>query len=149
MQLPDQTSVKAWARLLKTHRLLLEQVETDLKAARLPSLSWYDVLYELKCAGPAGLRQYEIAAQVLLSKHNLSRLLDRLQSKNLIRRESCAEDGRGTCVHLTDTGSQVLKNMWPVYANAIQTHFSGRIDSQEVQRLSDILLKLLGEERIL
>lgn len=149
MQLPDKISVEAWARLLKTHRLLLEQVETDLKTACLPPLSWYDVLYELKCAGPSGLRQYEISAQVLLSKHNLSRLLDRLQSKNLIRRESCVEDGRGTCVHITDTGVQALKNMWPVYATAIQTHFSGRLDSEEIQRLSDILFKLLAEEQIL
>ncbi len=143
MKHPDQTSVKAWAQLLKTHRFLLEQVETDLKTAQLPSLSWYDVLYELKCAGPAGLRQYEISAQILLNKHNLSRLLDRLQANGLIRRESCPEDGRGHCVHITDTGTQVLKKMWPIYGSAIQSHFSEHLNREEVQQLSDILLKLM------
>lgn len=143
----DKKIISSWARLLKTHRLLVEQVEEHLKIANLPSLSWYDVLYELKCAEPKGLRQYEISQQALLNKHKLSRLLDRLQNKDLIQRNPCPEDGRGNRVRITEDGVQVLRNMWPIYSRAIRTHFSDQLETEEIQQLSEILLKLITKNR--
>lgn len=139
-------TIAAWVQMFKTQRLLLAQVEADFKAAGLPPLSWYDVLYELECAESKDLRQYELSEQIILSKHNLSRLLDRLQKKGLIKRGPCRVDGRGNCVLITEKGKKVLKNMWPVYARAIKTYFSDRLDNKDIAHLSSILLKLTEEK---
>ena len=48
---------------------------------------------------PGGLRQFEIGAAVLLSKYNVSRLLDRLEKEKLLERYVCEEDGRGAHVY--------------------------------------------------
>jgi DNA-binding MarR family transcriptional regulator len=86
----ERQAVTAWARLLRAQRQLLEKVEGDLKAKGLPPLAWYDVLFELYQGPDKKLRQFEIGEKMLLSKFNLSRLIDRLEKDRLVRREPCA-----------------------------------------------------------
>ena len=137
-----ETDFQAWARLLRAQRILLERVETALKEAGLPPLSWYDVLLELSRNDHDGLRQYEIAERILLSKHNLTRLLDRLEARGLVVRGACPEDARGNIVSITAKGRSLQKRMWPVYADAVKTHFSGRLTAKDLDSLSRILGKV-------
>lgn len=142
MNKPGETEVKAWARLLRAQRQALEQVESRLKGAGFPPLAWYDALLELDRSGQ-GLRQYEIGERILLSKHNLSRLLDRLQRKGYVRRRACPEDGRGSVVEITAAGRRLREKMWPVYSDAISEAFANRLTETDIRRLSSILGKLL------
>lgn len=135
----ENSAVEAWARLVRAQQMLLERVESDLKAAGLPPLRWYDVLLELHRAGNAGLRQFEIGSAVLLSKYNVSRLLDRLEARNLLAREACDEDGRGARVRISRRGRSLLKRMWPVYEQAIDTHFAGNFNALELRQLATLL----------
>lgn len=123
---------------------MLERVEGALKEAGLPPLAWYDVLLELSRDGGDGLRQYEIGERILLSKHNLTRLLDRLEARSLVVRRECPEDARGNIVFITDEGLSLRKRMWPVYSEAIKEHFTGKLAAAEINRLSAILHKLLN-----
>ena len=50
----DETTLTAWARLVRAQQVLLEWVEVELKKAGLPPLRWYDVLLELHRAGSRG-----------------------------------------------------------------------------------------------
>jgi len=140
----DEPAISAWIDLHRAHRLLIESVESALKAAELPSLDWYDVMLELHRAGDGGLRQFEIGQRVLLNKHNLSRLLDRLESKKYLLRQSCEEDGRGYQVFITEQGTKTLKQMWPVYRDAIEQHFAKKLNQKDFSLLSAILQKLLS-----
>lgn len=139
---PRQATVTAWARLFRSHKLLLEAVERDLKQAGLPPLSWYDVLLEVHDAPAEGIRQYELGAQVLLPKYNLSRLLDRLEGEGLVVRRACPEDGRGSRVALTPAGRQLLRRMWRTYGDSIRERFERRLAPGEIEALSTILGKL-------
>lgn len=142
---PRPEAVEAWARLFRAHKLLLERVERDLKRADLPPLSWYDVLYEVYSVPEQRLRQFELAERVLLSKYNLSRLLDRLAAEKLITRHACPEDKRGTVVALTSSGRALLKRMWKVYGRAIQDRFEARLSQAEVTSLTRILRRLIED----
>ena len=44
---PSPEAIKAWARLMRVSRQLIEQAEQALKDNGLPPLDWYDVLHEL------------------------------------------------------------------------------------------------------
>lgn len=132
----------AWVRLIRAQRALLEKVEKELKAAGFPPLIWYDVLWELE-RSQSGLRQYELGEAMLLSKHNLSRLLDRMQDKGLLVRESCVEDGRGSVISITQEGRQLRKNIWPVYSDAINRVFEGRVSKGQALEFSNTLKSLL------
>jgi DNA-binding MarR family transcriptional regulator len=139
---PSQPVIVAWARLVRACNRLLEAVEGALKAARLPPLSWYDVLYELYRVREEGLRQFEIGARILMSKYNLSRLLDRLEGEGLVRRHACPDDGRGNRVHITQSGTELLRKMWPVYASVLEAELEAALSAREVSTLGAILGKL-------
>jgi len=131
--------IKAWARLMRAQQMLLERVEGDLKRAGLPPLGWYDVLLELSRRDTGRLRQFELGDKVLLSKHNLSRLLDRLENEQLISRQACEEDRRGAHVVITRQGRTLLKKMWPVYERAIGEHFGRLLSGQEAMVLANLM----------
>ena len=48
---PSPEAIKAWARLMRVSRQLIEHAEEALKEGGLPPLAWYDVLHELAEAG--------------------------------------------------------------------------------------------------
>lgn len=139
---PTQESIEAWIQLHRAHRLLLEKVEHALKNKSLPPLAWYDVLLELHREHPRGLRQYELGEKILLNKHNLSRLIDRLEKNRLVIRQRCKEDGRGNKIRITHEGQNLLKKMWPVYSQSIQENFGVLLSSDESSALSAFLKKL-------
>ena len=132
-----------WRDWLRVHKQVVDAVEARLKAAGLPPLGWYDVLIELRGCR-SGLRQYEIGERMLLSKHNLSRLLDRLEHQGLVRRNTCPEDARGSVVSFTEAGQKLLRRMWPVYEAAIDEHFARRLNQRELASLSALNRKLSG-----
>jgi DNA-binding MarR family transcriptional regulator len=126
---------------MRAQQVLLELVEGDLKRAGLPPLGWYDVLLELSRSDTGRLRQFELGDKVLLSKHNLSRLLDRLETEGLLGRQACEEDRRGAHVVITRSGRALLRKMWPVYARAIDEHFGRLLSEDEAVRLGNLLLR--------
>lgn len=133
----------AWRKFLTVHITLLEQIEHDLAQADLPPLSWYDVLFTLSEASEHRLRLNELAQAVLLSRSNLTRLVDRLEGEGLIQRERCPNDRRGFFAVITDKGLVVIERMWPVYSKGIKEYFACHIDMKEVKFLIKILNRMI------
>ena len=143
--MPSDTTTDAWIALVRAQQRALTAVEADLKAAGFPSLAWYDVLLELRRAGPDGLRPMEFEDRLLLAQHNVSRLLERLERAGHVRREAHESDGRGQQIHATDTGLDLQKRMWPVYGAAIERHLGSKLaDDEEATRRAELLNKLAG-----
>lgn len=141
---PSKSAENAWIALLRTRQLLLEHVEAALTAADLPPLAWYDVLLELSRAPDEPLRQFEIGERVLLSKHKLSRLIDRLEKDGLAKRLTCDEDGRGNTVKITKKGLQIKQAMWTVYAQALQVLIEAPLSATQLRALTD-MMNILAE----
>lgn len=140
---PSRTTVRAWARLLKAHRLALGMVESALKDAGLPPLAWYDVLLEVERAGDTGVRPFELERAMLLAQYNLSRLLDRIEKEGYVERRACPDDRRGQSVHITPSGRAARRRMWPVYARAIEAVMGERLRAAEAAELATTLGKII------
>lgn len=140
---PSRKTELAWARLLRSAHVLQDRVEQALKAAGLPSLNWYDVLLEVSRAGEAGLRQADIAREVLLPKHNLSRLIDRMEAQGVVTRGGCDSDGRAKQVCLTAAGEHLLGEMWQVYGAQIQALVGQPLNAEQQQTLAELTGMLL------
>ena len=93
------------------------------------------------------MRQFEIGEAVLLSKYNVSRLLDRLENDGLLARYICEQDGRGAQVLITEKGDDLLKRMWAVYGAAVTEHFSQYLNKAELKQLATLLGRLPGVAR--
>lgn len=138
----DATAITAWARLIRAQKTALEGVEADLKKNGFPPLVWYDVLLELECTGKGRLRHGDLNAELLLPKHNLSRLIDRMEKQALVSREACEDDRRGAFVCITQKGRKLRKKMWPAYEAAIARHFANRFAADEIKVLAQLLARI-------
>src|SRR5215207_6050932 len=110
---------RAWPVLLATHATLIEKIEAALAAEDLPPLGWYDVLWELEKADGGRLRMSELARNIVLSRSNLTRLIDRLDDAKLTARERCPDDRRGAFAVLLPAGREMRRRMWPTYRREI------------------------------
>jgi DNA-binding MarR family transcriptional regulator len=134
---------EAWIALARAQQTILLQVERAFRDANLPSLSWYDVLWELERADDAGLRPFEIEQRILLAQSNISRLIDRLEQHGCVQRRAVEEDGRGQRVLITRTGRDMRRAMWPVYARTLHQAIGRRITEREAIALASLLTKLV------
>jgi DNA-binding MarR family transcriptional regulator len=143
---PSESTVRAWARLMKVQQKALGEIEDALAKAKLPPLSWYDVLLELERAGDEGLRPFALEREMLLAQYNLSRLIDRIEKTGYVERRACEDDGRGQVVAITASGKIVRRRMWPVYAQAIQSFLGDALTQTQIEMLDGVLGKLLARE---
>lgn len=142
-KIPSKQTELAWVSLVRAQQILMAKIEARLKAAGLPPLGWYDVLLELGREPEQGLRQVEIGERVLLSKHNLSRLIDKLEQQQLLKRTSCDADGRANIVKITAKGLKTKKEMWPVYAAAIEELLGEALSDSQSAALASIAQQLI------
>jgi DNA-binding MarR family transcriptional regulator len=129
----------AWRKYYVSFWRIFAAIETDLAAAGLPSLSWYDALYELYLAPGRHLRMSELARSALLSRSGLTRLVDKLEKEKLIERKSCPKDGRVQHAQLTGKGVELLRKIWPVYRAGIAGYFAAHLDAAEAKQLAATL----------
>jgi DNA-binding MarR family transcriptional regulator len=139
---PGQDTARAWMKLFQVQGMLAEQVDSDLKDARLPPATWYDALVQLRDAGPDGISQQALADAMVLPKHTISRLMDRFENRGLVYRQSSDEDRRVTLVVLKPEGQAVLKDMWAVYGSRIEKILGKALDQREQRRLLQVLERI-------
>lgn len=133
----------AWRSLITAYARLLEQIDREMTAAGVLPLYWYDVLVELAEAPDKRLRLHELAHKVVLSRSGLTRLVDRLETEGLLKRETDPTDRRGFFASLTDKGLAAMRRAWPVYAAGIQRHFGEHLNEKEARSLTDTFTRML------
>ena len=120
----DDETLATWRAFLNAHARVTRRISTELAAAGLPDLSWYDLLWTLYRSDGRSLRVNQLAREVVLSPPAMSRFVDRVEAAGYVRREPDPDDRRALRVVLTDAGVALLRRMWPVYAAGIETHFA-------------------------
>ncbi|MER8389253.1 MarR family winged helix-turn-helix transcriptional regulator [Mesorhizobium sp. M0166] len=140
--IPSPPAIKAWARLMRVSRQLVERAEDALKDSGLPPLAWYDVLHELAEAGEGGLRPFQLTERTLFAQYNISRLLARLEADGLVEKLPVADDGRGQTIRVTDKGRETRRRMWAVYGRSIAELVGSRLSNDELDGLSALLGRL-------
>ncbi|MHB0970372.1 MAG: MarR family winged helix-turn-helix transcriptional regulator [Thermoanaerobaculia bacterium] len=75
------------------------------------TLQQFNVLRILRGAGEAGLPTLEIVERMIETTPGITRLLDRLEAKRLVRRERCSVDRRQVLCWITEEGRAVLARL--------------------------------------
>ena len=123
----DDEQLAVWRAFLNAHARVTRAIGRDLAAAGLPDLGWYDLLWTLYRQPGRSLRVKQLADEVVLSPTAMSRFVDRVEQAGCVRREPDPDDRRALQVTLTDEGVELLRRMWPVYAEGIERHFSAEL----------------------
>lgn len=98
--------LEASVALLRTTAHLRRLLESDLGQHGI-TLQQFNVLRILRGAGEP-IPTMDIADRMVEQEPGITRLLGRLESKDLIERRRCAEDGRRVLVAITEEGCRVL-----------------------------------------
>jgi DNA-binding MarR family transcriptional regulator len=123
----------------------MRELERELLADTGMPLGWYDVLLTLAEAPQRRLRMAELADRVLLSRSGLTRLIDRLQAEDLVRREPSPDDARGTFTVLTPQGMTRLRAAAPVHLAGISKHWLAHFSDDDLRRLGLLLGRLVPD----
>ncbi|MEA2634428.1 MAG: hypothetical protein QOH92_1195 [Chloroflexota bacterium] len=131
--------MRAWRAFLDAQASLLRRLGADLVNEEDITLAEYDVLVQLSFARDGRLRMTELSDRVRLSPSGLTRLVDRLVRRGLIKRGRCASDRRGSFAILTAAGKVRLRHASPVHLRGIRQHFSKRLSPAQLAAVADAL----------
>ena len=102
----------------------------------------FGVLEALLHLGP--LSPSQLAEKHLMSRNNLSVVVENLEKAGLVRREPDEHDRRAYRVHLTDTGRERIETVLPEHVHAIVEEM--RSLTPEEQEQLGALLRRLGRK---
>lgn len=119
---------------------LIKRVDLHMQPLELTGMQWEPILMVwLKradtVAGLARVSQVGVAS--------MTRMLDRLEEKELIRRERSEEDRRVVNLHLTPKGKKVAAKIWPIVVEGMHVHLDG-FKKEELNQLNDLLGRMLA-----
>jgi DNA-binding MarR family transcriptional regulator len=134
---PDQSVGYLMKRVLSS---VLAQADERLASLDLTHAQWLP-LFKLavkECHTVAGL-----ARELDLDPGAMTRSLDRLEAKGLVRRERSTEDRRVVNLVLTDEGRLVARQVPPVMAEVLNNHLKG-FSEDEWKQLIALLTRMVA-----
>lgn len=126
--------------VLKTADVIRRDLTKQLESYDLTAQQ-YNVLRILRGAGKEGLPTLSIGERLIEETPGMTRLLDRLEAKGLVRRERCEQDRRQVLCHLTAEGTALLARLDPA-VNETERTLAGRLTESEAETLVELLEKL-------
>ena len=127
-------SSEALLSVLRTAAVLEHRLNEILRAHGITELQ-YNVLRILRGAGPDGLCGREISERLVSQVPDVSRLLDRMEGMQLLRRERDATDRRHVTARITSKGLRLLDKTTP----ALEAFERERFAQFEAERLQQII----------
>lgn len=132
---------RAWRDFIVGARRLLDRLDRDLKCHGL-SHDDYGVLVALSESDDGRLRMAELADQSAESRSRLSHHIGRMESRGLVRRESCPDDGRGMFAVLTPGGRARMEETAPHHVAGVRAHFLDRVRPDELAVISHAFARI-------
>src|SRR6516225_2758712 len=130
-----------WLALVRTHTRLWDRVEAQMRRDHGLTMARYDVLACLDMAG-GRLGLSELAASLLLSPSGLSKLLDRMETSGLVRRDPDPRDARAAFAAITPHGRSLARNARQGHHAFLQRTFADALDAYDLADLTRIMNRL-------
>jgi DNA-binding MarR family transcriptional regulator len=124
-----------WRAFVDGSVRLLDVLDQSLKTGHGLSMAEYEILVRLSEAPDKKLRMAQLAAEASQSRSRLSHTCTRLESKGLVRRETCPSDKRGVLAHLTDEGLSALERASHDHVNTVRDFFVDVVDAVDLEAI--------------
>jgi MarR family transcriptional regulator, 2-MHQ and catechol-resistance regulon repressor len=101
----------------------------------------FNALIQIFMTGGHGLTQSELGKKLLVSRANITRLIDRLEKENLVVRKPDPNDKRVFQLYLTDRASTLMNAFIPIHNQYVHKLMS-TLNTDEKEMLISLLDKL-------
>ncbi|MER8047562.1 MarR family transcriptional regulator [Streptomyces sp. NPDC094032] len=120
---------------------LSARVDQALTRAHGLPLSWFEVMLWLH-GQDEPVAASDLGAKTLLSRSQVSRVVDALQARGLVARATSPTDARSVRIALTDTGRTAFAEADATRRAALAEAFDDRLDDTDIQALETVWAKL-------
>lgn len=128
----------AWLSFVRTHSRLWDRVEAQMRRDHGLTMARYDVLAQLVSAGGrVGLS--DLASAILLSQSGVSKLLDRMERSELVRREPDPGDARSAFATITPRGRLMVAEAREGHHAFLARAFGDPLDDRDLADLARIM----------
>jgi DNA-binding MarR family transcriptional regulator len=135
----DEVERSAWGGVLAVQGGVIRRIEEDLDRHSRLTHPEFEVLLRLAWSLDRRARIQDLAAQSLLTRSGLSRVVERLERKELVTRSRATEDGRGSYAELTAAGADCFAAAEDHHIAFVRSDFLSRFTRDELRTLGALL----------
>src|SRR5277367_735710 len=136
------TEEALWRAVMRMVKVIPRHLDSDLVRGAGLTASEYTTIMHLSEAPNRELRMADLANATDLSASRMTRLVDDLQSRGLLKKTASTSDARGNVARLTPRGVAKLKSAWPVHLASVRRCFFDCIDPAVVEGVAKALAEV-------
>ena len=133
-------ALHAWLHLMKVYYVAARCMEQELKEKGM-TLPRFEIISQLGVE-ESGCTQDSLCDKLLVTKGNISGLLDRMVKVGWVQRDADPCNRRCNRVQLTPRGRKIYRSVMPKRESCLSKMFS-RLNRKEQDQLNNLLEKLL------
>lgn len=134
--------MQAWVNLVFTSTFLLQKLSDEMEREFEISLVDQEFLGQVGKAG-GEIRMVDLAHNTWVSKAAVTKIVDRLEERGLLKRAPSEHDRRTVHIELTRQGKALLRKTWTKIEAFVAENFADRLNEGEITDLRQTLEKLL------
>jgi MarR family 2-MHQ and catechol resistance regulon transcriptional repressor len=138
----EKRALDAYVKLRRAVNAIALSEAEAMRSAGLTE-SQFGALEALHHLGP--LCQHELAGKVLKSAGNMTTVVDNLERRGLVERRRDGVDRRVVTVHLTATGRELVREVFPRVVEVLMQAFSN-LSAREQEQLAALCRRLGGAQ---
>ncbi|PHS68394.1 MAG: MarR family transcriptional regulator [Flavobacterium sp.] len=131
--------------LIITGHWLTDSVSRELKECDIYEPQ-FNVLRILKGAKGTPISVNTILSRMIQKSSNVTRIIDKLESKELVERKLCSKDRRKMDIILTKKGEDLLIIL-NKKVEAFHKQMENNLNKKELETLQSLILKLKGDNK--
>lgn len=133
-------AIEAWESLFRAQHEIFADISADFDDTTL-SQAEYDVLLTVTRAPDMTARLRDVTSLMLVSQPSVSRLIDRMVTRDLVSKCPDPADGRGAMVRATQNGADQFQALARRHGRRIAERMS-QLSAEELQALRGLTAKL-------
>lgn len=134
----------AWRNWLAVSTQLPAMLHRQLQRDSALSLQDFEVLVHLTETGDHRARVSDLAGTLQWERSRLSHHIKRMETRGLVVREECPDDGRGAFVVLTDAGRVAIEAAAPEHARTVKDLVFSSLTKRELETFTTATEKVLA-----
>lgn len=133
---------RIWDNVWSFSKELPAKIDAELKQSAGISHFDFTALRRISTEGQGSLKLSDLALSAGMSLSHLSRVITRLEKKQLVRRVPDSHDGRSTIAELTESGRRIIEDAGPSHAAEIRRLFFEKLTPEEFGALETATAKI-------
>ncbi len=125
----------AWGGFLGSYAKLNRIIEEDLQAHSHITHVEFEVLLRLSWSENHRMRIQDLAAESILTRSGVSRVVERLEKAGLVIREEAPEDRRGAYAILTEAGAERYQIAAQKHSECVRKNFTSKFSQAELETM--------------